>query len=448
MTRHPHSRRVYSFLCFFIVLGFASCGQARQGSDHLSGLLSKEEIERDFAQLTATIASDVPFPFYSCPKSKYDSVKENIRRNIPDSADAKTVFRLFYPLVQALNDAHFSLRLPDDHFPDSTAYFPFKVVIQGDRIFVKENLSADSSILKGDEIMAIDALRVKDVIAAMRSCSFTLPGETLFFEKWYERRYYKRLAALFDVKSPYTITLATGRQFSTQGVSERRFQRTGEAKNEPTFSLLEGNIGYLKLPSLSFAKPADRQQFGEKVDSAFTFFQKEGIDKLIIDIRGNMGGSTLLAKDVLDYVYAAPYTLGLGEIFLKDGAVKENRDGTLHTPKPRANRFTGETLLLNDVLTYSSGHMMQVGFQYYKMGQTMGEVSSEPLFITGEVKQIALGRSGLLFNYGASNFILPGFTAGERSFYTPGVTHIPTLSERLGEEDELLKRAIGEMASR
>jgi hypothetical protein len=84
--------------------------------------------------------------------------------------------------------------------------------------------------------------------------------------------------------------------------------------------------------------------------------------------------------------------------------------------------------------------MMQAGFQYYKMGRTVGETSAEPLFITGEVNSASLKNSKLKFYFASANFMLPGCKKEERSYYIPDVTLAPGLAERLTKEDAMLEK--------
>jgi hypothetical protein len=246
---------------------------------------------------------------------------------------------------------------------------------------------------------------------------------------------------LFNLKDTFNITLSNGKNFKVNGISGKLLRDSKKSDNKPIFKILDNEIGYLKIPSLIWNKNGDRENFDRSIDSAFMVLQSVKINKLIIDIRDNPGGSSILAKDVLDYIYSKPYTLSQGEVDMEKDVIKETIDTSLHTPTLHSNRYNGATILLNNVLTYSSAHMMQAGFQYYKMGQTIGEISSEPLFITGEVSTVSMKNSRLAFNYPTSNFILPGFNKSKKTFYTPDLIYMPTLTDRLSDQDILLEKA-------
>ncbi len=427
-------------LAVFCTTFFMCCGQV-EDRDSSKKDFSKKEIEEDFNELTNIIETKVPSPFYYSSREKYDSVKKYLKKHIPDSASLNDIYKTLYTLVQTLNDAHFSLYLPDNYFSERIQYFPFKVLIVGNKLFVKENCSSEKRIERGSEIISINSIPVETIVAAIGSCNFKLPNEAHFFEEWNETVFYKRLFILFNVKGTFTITLSKGKSFKVNGISGKLLRDSKKSDNKPIFKILDNEIGYLKIPSLIWNKNGDRENFDRSIDSAFMVLQSVKINKLIIDIRDNPGGSSILAKDVLDYIYCKPYTLSEGEVDMEKDAIKETIDTSLHTPTLHSNRYNGATILLNNVLTYSSAHMMQAGFQYYKMGQTIGEISSEPLFITGEVSIVSLKNSHLAFNYPTSNFILPGFNKLKKTFYTPDVIYMPTLTDRLSDKDILLEKA-------
>lgn len=163
---------------------------------------------------------------------------------------------------------------------------------------------------------------------------------------------------------------------------------------------------------------------------------------MIIDIRDDLGGSLVLAIDILDCITNKPYTLDWGEESFNNGKLVRDNDTTLHIPAKFAYRFLGETILLTNGLTYSSAHMMAVGFQYYHLGTTVGQMSSEPLLITGEVQSFTLPNSKCLFYFPSSNFILPGFNENKKKHFIPDYEIYPDVSNQLKNKDTSLNFAI------
>ena len=102
------------FTLFFLLITLlnTSCGSTLQ--QNKDGILSLSQVNKDFKALTIHIEKDVPHPYYACPKNNYDSVKRIVMSKLHDSMSVFELYKTIYPLVQILNDAHFSIHLPDN----------------------------------------------------------------------------------------------------------------------------------------------------------------------------------------------------------------------------------------------------------------------------------------------------------------------------------------------
>lgn len=434
------------FKLFFLLITLlnTSCGSTlRQNKDVI---LSLSQVNEDFKALTLHIAKDVPHPFYTCPKNKYDSVKKIVANKLHDSMSVSELFRTIYPLVQILNDAHFSIHLPDNFKePDGTLYFPFKIILKNNQLFVFKNLSSNTAIKSGDEIIFINGIPVKTIIEKIRSCNFKSMNEENFFEQWTQITFPFRLNTLFGFDKRFSIQTKKG-TFNLTGIKQEKLSEKNEnADRFYTFKILTESIpktGYLKIASLAWEKKEQRSVLDSFLKTSFKKLKDDSVQHLIIDIRDDLGGSSVFGKDIFDYITNKPYTFAWGEEFYKNGKIIRNTDTVLHIPSKFEYKFTGETILLTNVLTYSSAHMLAVGFNYYHLGKTVGQMSSEPLFITGEVQSFTLPNSKCLFYCPSSNFILPGFDENKKNYFIPDYKVYPDFKDQLNNKDTLLNFAV------
>ncbi len=410
-------------------------------------ILSPAQVKEDFAAFTSHIEKEVPHPYYSCPKNKYDSVKNIVASALADSMTVVQEYRAFYPLVQILNDAHFSIHLPDSFTAvDSNLYFPLKVILKDNQLFVLKNLSSSPEIKKGEEIVSINGVLVKSIVEKIRACNIKSSNEENFFERWTEEAFAYRLNTLTGLHSPWLIETKDRKRFTIIGITDSKLSAEDNNKDSLyTFKILENKpdkIAYIKIASLIFEEQDQRNKLDSFLRKSFKQIKENSIQSLIIDIRDDLGGSSLLAKDILDYTTTKSYTLGWGEEYFKNGKLVTDFDSSLHAPAAMEYKFSGKTVLLSDALTYSSAHMMQVEFKYYGLGQTVGQISSEPLFITGEVKKLILPNSRCRFYYPVSNFILPGFDKNKKKYFVPNYEINPTVDDRLAGKDSALTFAM------
>jgi C-terminal processing protease CtpA/Prc len=442
-----HIIKIYCLHLLFIVIIFISCKSALPQNEN--DILSLSQVNEDFKALTDHIEKDVPHPYYSCPKETYDSVKRIVAATLKDSMSVSDVYRAFYPLVQVLNDAHFSIHLSHNYKdPVGTLYFPIEVIINNNQLFVDKNLSSNTAIKRGDEIISINDMPVKKIIEKIRSGDIKMENEENFFERWNEDVFSFRLNSLFGSRTKFSIQTKEQKIVDLVGISEEKFVELSKSSDSIyAFKIINDGIektGYIRIGSLIWDNDHSEQKniLDSFLQTSFKKIRKDSIQHLILDIRNNLGGSTVLARDVLDYVTDSPYTLGLGEDNFINGKITRVYDLTLYVPAKLDYKFSGKTILLTNVLTYSSAHMMAVGFKYYHLGITVGQMSSEPLFITGEVNTFSLPNSQCLFYYPISNFILPGFDVNRKSYFVPDYEVYPDLSDLLSGKDTLLNFAL------
>lgn len=418
---------------------FVFCSQ-RQPAEKTPHRLSLEQVHEDFSEMTKKIEQNIPEPYYHCSKERYDSVKSSIYNTLRDGMTIHETYRAFYPLVQHLNDAHFSIHLPDQLIMnENISYFPLRIIIEQDKLYVLEDLSTFKQIGKGEEIKFINNISVKDILKKIKGTDYREISDLTFFAYRTEAVFHKRLYPLFGFNGTFTIKTAD-KIYHLNGIQAERFEI--DLKESFEFKILEPEIGYLKINNLVYENPEQRDQLKKALDQHFKTLRIQSFNKLIVDIRGNLGGSSVLAKDILDYFANTPYTLAAGVDYLHQGKPRYAAVNQMHNPTIGENKYRGNVVLISDVLTYSSAHMMQVGFKYYNMGVTIGQKSSESLYITGEVKQHFLKNSKIELIAPTVNFHLPGYVKNHTEYYIPDHMLYPSVAERLQEKDIFLHKAI------
>lgn len=441
MKRFSGSAR--SWRCMLITgIGAAvlwACSPAVK-SDTADGILSFQQAQEDFFTLLHTIEAGVPHPYNEAAKTSYESAKIMAFNALKDGMTTQDVFRVFYPLVQSLHDAHFAVHLPDDIMEDEKiTFFPARVIIDGDRLYVREDLSTGKALKNGSEIYEINGVPSREIIRKISGTEFTRKNYRTFFESRTEAVFHRRLYALwgfsgtFDVKTADTTCVVPG-------IAGNMLQEPPRPAYE--FRMTGRETGYLRIYSLVWTSETQRDSLKNLLEESFHTLKSQSVRQLVIDIRGNLGGSSVLAKDILDYVAPGPYTLSAGVDYFHKGQLHSSVTDSMHTPRAGENAFTGKVVLISDVLTYSSAHMMQVGFQHFNMGITVGQESSESLYITGEIQKTVLRNSRIELIAPTVNFRLPGYVESRTEYYVPDHVVYPSLADRLNGTDVLLNKAL------
>lgn len=420
---------------FLLILGSClllanSCAQKEAQKSTTTLFLSKKQITEDFNLIIQKIEREVPYPFITADKTNYQIVKNHIENSIKERMSIRDVYRMFYPLIQSLHDAHFALY--PGNVPDSILYFPYKITINNNCIYVNESLTPENPIPAGTEIRTINNFSSDSIIRVIKGSAYYNREQQLFFESRTAQVFHNRLYYLFGMQDSFIVQTDNTVQ-TVKGVGIEKF--TIENKEQLKSEIID-SIAYLKINSLIINSEEDRATFKSHLNAFFEKVAKENVDKLIIDIRGNMGGSSVMAKDILDYITADGYTLSEGSDYFQDGLVKRHKNTAKHRPSPSLqNRFKGKAVLLSDVLTYSSAHMMQAGFQHFKMGVVIGNGSTQALHISGEIRKTILKNTRFELITPVVNFLLPGFTGVHNPQFRPDImvetkdSYLPTSTD-------------------
>ncbi len=197
-------------------------------------------------------------------------------------------------------------------------------------------------------------------VGTTRSVTFKNPDQTVITAQ---------LTAIDDNRDTLKKTEAYGRGFSAIPV-----ERFIESK------LLDNQIGYIKIygeGNLVNEAPTV-QQFRETLEA----FEKENVQALILDLRGNMGGSDAMAAAILGFFYEErtfyEYTSWYNTVtkefeILQFDEVSEEimRDVGLYI-EPASILFSGKVIALINHGCISSGEGIAMGIRNLQRGETLG----------------------------------------------------------------------------
>nr|WP_294794805.1 S41 family peptidase [uncultured Mucilaginibacter sp.] len=401
-------------------------------------------IKADFRQVTSAIEQQTPNPFYMCGKAAYDSIKIKIYKSLDKPLSPIQFYQKLSPLIALLEDEHFQLfigtgTLKQLEADNPTLYFPFSVFVDGNKMYTNKNFSSDTLIRKGTEILTINNIPVKTIVEKVRNDANLAANHENYFERRLEDHFYRSLLMDVGLRNSFTVTFRN-KTVKLKGVSAKVINQSNTEAADFSYHISEGSskIGYLRLNTLLSDK---KQQLDSTLLVFFKIMEQQKVANLIIDIRNNFGGSTKLVRAVFNYITTNKYRIDLGEEYFKNGKKVRDYDTSAVAPENVAHKFNGNAILLTNVKTYSSAHMMAVSFKSAGMGKVIGQVSSEPLFISGEVQELITANTKCQFYYPVSNFYLPGFKKGVVAYFVPDIEIHPAITDRISGKDEAMATA-------
>lgn len=158
--------------------------------------------------------------------------------------------------------------------------------------------------------------------------------------------------------------------------------------NDYSFSILDNDIGYIQFNSFN-----NEDKFATFLGKSFAEMKNKNIDNLIIDIRQNLGGNSILGDSLLQYLCNSDFKVydscfvklsktivergweEIDTITQKIGDLKVYNKSEDLTVKKRESSldFKGKVILLQSKNTFSSASDFAASFKCYNIGKIIGE---------------------------------------------------------------------------
>jgi len=348
----------------------------------------------------------------------------DLRDTLATPLTSHELFKILQPLV--ILDGHTTLQFTGAILPDvENPLLPFETIVFDNHLYVKHNLSKDTLLKKGTEILKINGKPVSVILANMISY---LPGERLeyknrklnnaAFPNWYRLLYGNFERFEIDYAGQAGIHTTT-----LEGAHWNQFPKHEEDQLKLTF--LEGNIACLKVGK--FVHPREFLPF---IDSSFTEIKNRQSDHLIMDITEG-GGFTMLTDTLLSYITEKPFCNFDKKMirisresndYIEEHKEEGVRNGDYFVitkktelPVSRANRFAGKVYILTGPRAYSASTMFVAMAKCYSDAVIVGEETGQPLISNADISRHKLPHSGMNLYTSHSIYYLPCARNGQEA---------------------------------
>jgi C-terminal processing protease CtpA/Prc len=408
--------------------------------------LTTKQIKKDIDSLISVLLTIHP-TFNESPNKQRLLV---LRDTINTSLTIHELFRTLQPLVAL--DGHTTLRFNGPIYPEvENPLLPFGTIVYDNQLYVKHNLSADTLLTKGTEILKINGVPASDIINNIINY---LPGEkpeykirkldNEAFSNWYRLVYgnFEKFEIEYRGTDGKELTIV-------EGVHWDQFPKYEEDSH--IFRIIDQNIGYLRVGRFWYPKI-----FLPFMDSVFTEIKNQNIDNLIID-KTQGGGLSMLTDSLFCLITDTPFcdlekkkiriskeTEEFIEEKLDDGEQQGEYFVISKKPQPpvyKSNRFAGNVYILAGPKAYSAATMFVAMAKCYSNSIIIGEETGQPLISNGDISRYKLPNSGMYIYTSLSIYYLPcaeNKYDGVKPDYEIKLTH----QDLLNDADKYLEFAI------
>ncbi|MGZ5222539.1 MAG: S41 family peptidase, partial [Chitinophagaceae bacterium] len=272
---------------------------------------SKEKLREDVKYLVQTIENVHPNPYHSISKEKFYQVRDSITGSFPDSISVIDSWRNIAFLIASLDEGHSDLKMPKE-FSEAInhgriLFFPITVSkLTDEGLIVRSDLSGDSLLRRGDVLLSINDIPASEI----RNCLCSTIGGLQAWRELIAVQDFTARLYLHGIRAPYKIAYRQSETTSTAFVkgltkdslvaNATRLRKAGAVTtNEPyRFSRINDNIGYLDFRTMS----TPYEPFAKFLEDSFTAIKQSPVKGLIVDLRKNGGGNSMLGYKLLTYI--------------------------------------------------------------------------------------------------------------------------------------------------
>lgn len=436
---------------------------------------SKSELIDDVRYLTGTIYNVHPNMYHSITKTEYQSLIKNVNNALHDSMTIKELWPLFAKLIGSLNEGHSKLNYPDNIITEmkkgGSVLFPVLLrEYDGTNLIVQGDLSKEDKLEPGDKITHINGKTAAQLIDTLSQHT----GGLRSFRAIEVCRDIITYINMYNIKGPYNIRYTrdglegnavvnsiSWPDFRTRKMAQVKVKPQGATSADYSFKYLDKERAYLSLNTLVI----EPKVFSDFLDSCFNVLKNSPTKTLIIDLRQNGGGNSVLAEKLLSYITQKPFRLTAGvnwkvsqeyKSYLKEKLEKEAikkmdyyfmaangsiiKDNTVEIKKAIENklRYQGQVVVLIGPRTFSSANMLANAIQDYKLATLVGEPSGEPANDYGELINIRLPNTGLSITTSIKHFIRAN---GDQKDPEPVIPKYKVVDDPSTNVDEVLEYA-------
>ena len=380
-----------------------------------SGMLTREQAKFDIDALLYALSQIHIDIFSVCSQEDFFRAVNRAVESLPDSVSHVELYRRLAPIVAMIGDGHTNLGFPfNSVFTKETKRLPVFFEVLADRSLVC-TACIDSVIPEGARILGINGMKTDEMLDSMMPF---VSGERPHFKLSRINYVFTALFQMLYAADSYNVEyLPDGMKkplfytFPAVAYEEmgKRLPRTKASKKQPAYSFSIDSINNVAVMDFrSFSSPDRMRHFA---DSMFTALRSRGIGNLIIDLRNNGGGNSIVGDILLRYISPKPF-VQMDKVIIKITPLTMKLQGSGSGMKPfgffeikedeyikplteKEGHYCGKVYILTSNHTFSSAADFSWAFKECGVGTVIGEETGGMNVCYGDILNYRLPVSKL-----------------------------------------------------
>lgn len=349
-------------------------------------IFSKSELQTDFKVLRNRYENNLANLYLYASKQRVDKLFDSLYLNLKPMTESE-FYSYVTPLSSVIKDGHSNIFLSEQstqQYNKNSNFFPFNIYWTDNKMFITNNLSSDTTIHIGTEILSINGVGSEEVMNFLLTRQVR-DGDNENYAVWILNNYFREYYSFhFGHPVNYSLVIKTPNNterkvivaaLSKQTISSNKAGRYLEATNSASTFF---HIDSATNAAIFTIKTWYNKKLKKEIDIVLSQLQQKNIDNLILDLRDNQGGNFSPAIYLLSYLLNQPF-----QYFTEVKSVKENtpnsqvlksRKGKIpKTHQAKNNTYKGKVYVLINGGSFSNTSSFCSRLEYYKQGIFIGE---------------------------------------------------------------------------
>lgn len=413
-------------------------------------VLSPGEMQEDLMQLKADLAAVHPSAVAGLP-AELETAFADALTQVSGELTVGDFSIIASSLACLLEDAHTAVSLSHGDRP-----LPAEIKIIQDRFYILGGVN----LVPGDELLSLGGVSTEEILVLAKK---VIPAENPYWRQ-------HRIASLLSQSALTQIGA---------DIDEKR-NIDVEIRRDREIITVQLNFGYTYSPEPSSVieyYPLDSKEYGYYLDlenrtcvfklslcvydegynqflrTMFQDIKGNGIENIIVDLRGNLGGNSMVADEFLKYVDIEEYKY-YGATRRMSKAAAEQRGHFIKrgsfTIKPwvKKNRkveellFDGVIYALADNGTFSSANFFAVVLADNDIGTIIGEPTGNAPNCFGDILGFQLENSKLIYSISYTQWVRPDAALADADALYPDYPVTYSIEDYINKRDLAMEEAL------
>lgn len=436
-----------NIVLIFIFISLISCNISNNSNKQ--DLIAQDKLINDLDFFVKTIEEVHPDPYYYIGRDEFYKKYDTVKSSITDDMNLQSFYKLITPLIVSLGDGHTRV---DNWFignymqANNIKGIPLKVEVRDGKLYIIEELN-DNNIKPGSELLKVNGIDSNIIIDNLLQY---ISGESTQYKECVLERIFSYMFWLhYEIEDDFKIEYMDNSNVIKKTVEGIDIIETLNSQNhayEHNYEIID-DVCYL-----DFNKFREFDKFKKLLKEMFGEIKEQNLNKLIIDLRGNGGGSSNLGDHLFSYIYDKPFRQ-FSKYYIKVSQQTYINSlgfniGDIRTVEPEFEKpinsdlsYSGKVILLIDRYTFSSAADCSALIKDYSAGIIIGEETGGFASCFGDVYRYELPNTKLSVGTSFKYFIRPNGLE-DNIGVTPDIEKSLSIEDRYNNNDSTLDFAL------